>query len=150
MYHLYTFEDKLKVLLEAKRVAKKGGVIAVAYCMNEFRRDYACFRKKILQSESAKDGKLSKDFHCQTTKEDLCSSYVRIEDINALQDAAGLQREQIVAADGAANYIRPVLNAMDEEKLISFSLTIIWQLVKDRNCSGASAHTLDILRKESV
>lgn len=36
MYHLYTFEDKLKAMLEAKRVTKIGGVILVAYCMNEY------------------------------------------------------------------------------------------------------------------
>jgi len=36
MYHLYTFEDKVKVLNEAKRVTKPGGNILVAYCMNEY------------------------------------------------------------------------------------------------------------------
>ena len=102
----------------------------------------------IRDRQSVKDGKLSKDFHCQTTKEDLYS-YVRIEDINALQDAAGLQREQIVAADGAANYIRPVLNAMDEE---TYQLFIDYHLAtcERPELLGASAHTLDILRKESV
>ena len=104
--------------------------------------------KENFAKQSVKDGKLSKDFHCQTTKEDLYS-YVRIEDINALQDAAGLQREQIVAADGAANYIRPVLNAMDEE---TYQLFIDYHLAtcERPELLGASAHTLDILRKESV
>ena len=64
MYHLYTFEDKLKVLLEAKRVAKKGGVIAVAYCMNEFSVITHAFKENFAK-QSVKDGKLSKDFHCQ-------------------------------------------------------------------------------------
>ena len=36
MYHLYTKEDKIKALLEAKRVTKSGGVILVAYCMNDY------------------------------------------------------------------------------------------------------------------
>lgn len=147
MYHLYTFEDKLKVLLEAKRVAKKGGVIAVAYCMNEFSVITHAFKENFAK-QSIKDGKLSKDFHCQTTKEDLYS-YVRIEDINALQEVAGLQREQIVAADGAANYMRPVLNAMDEE---TYQLFIDYHLAtcERPELLGASAHTLDILRKESI
>ena len=35
MYHLFGFEDKRKALHEAKRVTKPGGVILVAYCMNE-------------------------------------------------------------------------------------------------------------------
>lgn len=36
MYHLYTKEDKVKALKEAKRVVKPGGIILVAYCMNEY------------------------------------------------------------------------------------------------------------------
>lgn len=36
MYHLFGFEDKRKALHEAKRVTKPGGVILVAYCMNEY------------------------------------------------------------------------------------------------------------------
>ena len=36
MYHLYTFEDKVKALEEAKRVTKTNGIILVAYCMNEY------------------------------------------------------------------------------------------------------------------
>ena len=34
MYHLLTFEERLKALNEAKRVTKQGGNILVAYCMN--------------------------------------------------------------------------------------------------------------------
>ena len=41
--------------------------------------------------------------------------YVRIEDINKLNEEAGLQRIKLIAADGPANYMRPVLNAMDED-----------------------------------
>ena len=36
MYHLYTMEDKIKALSEAKRVVKENGIILVAYCMNEY------------------------------------------------------------------------------------------------------------------
>lgn len=35
MYHMYTEENKKKVLSEAIRVTKKQGYIFVAYCMNE-------------------------------------------------------------------------------------------------------------------
>ena len=126
----------------------KGVDADVADAVTEDTLDQAVAFVKNFAKQSVKDGKLSKDFHCQTTKEDLYS-YVRIEDINALQDAAGLQREQIVAADGAANYIRPVLNAMDEE---TYQLFIDYHLAtcERPELLGASAHTLDILRKESV
>ena len=36
MYHLISHEDKIKALLEAKRVTKPGGYLFVAYCMNEY------------------------------------------------------------------------------------------------------------------
>ena len=36
MYHLYTMEDKIKALAEAKRVVKPDGVVLVSYCMNEY------------------------------------------------------------------------------------------------------------------
>lgn len=36
MYHLFSYEDKLKALSEAKRVTKTGGTILVAYVMNDY------------------------------------------------------------------------------------------------------------------
>ena len=36
MYHLFTKEDKVRALCEAKRVTKPGGIIFVAYVMNEY------------------------------------------------------------------------------------------------------------------
>ena len=36
MYHLFTQEDKVRALAEAKRVTKPGGIILVAYCLNEY------------------------------------------------------------------------------------------------------------------
>ena len=36
MYRLFGQEDKKKALSEARRVTKPGGVILVAYCMNEY------------------------------------------------------------------------------------------------------------------
>ena len=36
MYHLMTKEEKIQALSEAKRVTKPGGIILVAYVMNEY------------------------------------------------------------------------------------------------------------------
>lgn len=145
MYHLYTFEDKLKALQEAKRVTKTGGIILVAYCMNEYSVLTYGFKENHIK-ESIADGKLSKDFHCISEKEDLYD-YVRLEDIEKLDEAAGLSRVQIIATDGPANYMRPILNAMDEE---TFQLFIDYHLTtcERPELLGASAHTLDILRKK--
>lgn len=142
MYHLYTFEDKVKALNEAKRVTKTGGIILVAYCMNDYAVIRHAFKENNLK-ECLENNKLTKDFHCISEPEDLYD-YVRIEDINRINEAAGIKRIKIVAPDGPANYMRPVLNAMDDETFENF---IKYQLAvaERQDLIGASAHTVDIL-----
>lgn len=144
MYHLYTFEDKVKALSEAKRVTKPGGIILVAYTMNEYSILTHGFKDNYIL-ESLKNGKVNDAFHVVAEPEDLYD-YVRLEDIAAYNEAAGLERIQIVSADGPANYMRQTLNAMDEE---TYELFIQYHLstCERPDLMGASAHTLDILRK---
>ena len=144
MYHLYTTEDKLKALQEAKRVTRPGGIIMVAYVMN----DYSVIKYGFMENhiaERVQNGELTEDFQIRHNENELYD-YVRLEQIDALNREAGLKRELIIAPDGPADYIRPVLNAMDEE---TFELFLQYQL---KNCErpellGASSHTVDILRK---
>ena len=145
MYHLYTFEDKVKALTEAKRVTKSGGIILVAYCMNEYSIVLHGFKDGYIK-ESIKDGKVNENFRVAPKPEDLYD-YVRLEDINSYNDAVDLERIQIIAADGPANYMRQTLNAMDEE---TYELFIRYHLstCERPELLGASAHTLDILRKK--
>ena len=145
MYHLYTFEDKVKALSEAKRVTKSGGIILVAYCMNEYSIVLHGFKDGYIK-ESIKDGKVNENFRVAPKPEDLYD-YVRLEDINSYNDAVDLERIQIIAADGPANYMRQTLNAMDEE---TYELFIRYHLstCERPELLGASAHTLDILRKK--
>lgn len=145
MYHLFTFEEKVKALNEAKRVTKTGGVILVAYCMNEFSVITYGFKQNNIK-ECIKNGKLTKDFQTLSDPEDLFS-YVRIEDIKKISDAAGLKRIKLISADGPADYLRPLLKEMDEE---TFKLFIDYHLAtcERPELLGAAAHTLDILRKE--
>ena len=49
MYHLYTKEDKVKALMEAKRVLKDEGTILVAYTMNEYSVLVYGFRENHIQ-----------------------------------------------------------------------------------------------------
>ena len=144
MYHLYSFEDKVKALSEAKRVTKPGGIILVAYIMNEYSILTHGFKDHCMK-ESIANGKVDDAFHVITEAEDLYD-YVRLEDIAAYNEAAGLDRIQIVAADGPANYMRQTLNAMDDE---TYELFIQYHLstCERPELLGASAHTLDILRK---
>lgn len=142
MYHLYTFEDKHQALEEAKRVTRPGGRILVAYCMNEYGVLLYGFRDGNVK-QCLEDGRLSKDFKCVPHPEDLYD-YMRLEDIDALNAASGLERYKIISPDGPANYMRPVLNAMDEE---SFDLFVQYHLsvCERQDLIGAGAHTLDIL-----
>ena len=142
MYHLYTFEDKHQALEEAKRVTRPGGRILVAYCMNEYGVLLYGFRDGNV-NQCLEDGRLSKDFKCVPHPEDLYD-YMRLEDIDALNAASGLERYKIISPDGPANYMRPVLNVMDEE---TFDLFVQYHLsvCERQDLIGAGAHTLDIL-----
>ncbi|MCM1496338.1 MAG: class I SAM-dependent methyltransferase [Bacteroides sp.] len=147
LYHLFSFEDKVQALTEAKRVTKTNGVILAAYCMNEYGVIMYAFKEQHIQ-ECMKEGRLTEDFHCISEARDLYD-YVRIEDIDALNQAAGLQRIQIISPDGPAHYIRPTLNAMDDD---TFELFMNYHLAtcERQDLIGAGAHTVDILRKQKV
>ena len=144
MYHLHEKEEKLKALSEAKRVVKKGGIIFVAYIMNEYSVITYAFKEKHIK-EGMANGMLDESFHC-TKKANELYSFVRTEDIETLNEEIGLERVQIIAADGAANYIRPFLNALDEEE---FGYFIDYHLstCERSDLLGASGHLVDILKK---
>lgn len=146
MYHLYNFEDKCQAMQEAKRVTKSGGRIMVAYLMNEYGVLLYGFRDGNVR-ECLADGRLNKEnFHCVSEPKDLYE-YVRIEDIDQINQAVGLTRELILTPDGPANYMRQTLNAMDQE---TFDLFIQYHLsvCERQDLIGAAAHTLDILQVE--
>jgi len=144
MYHLFGFEDKLKALNEAKRVTKPGGIILVAYCMNEYSvLTYAFKERHIL--ECVEQNRFTEDFHTLSTRENLYD-YVRLEDINALNKESNLARLQILSPDGPANYMRPFLNQLSEEEFEWF-LKYHLSTCEREDLIGAGAHTLDILQK---
>ena len=143
MYHLFTFEDKLKALNEAKRVVKPGGIILVAYLMNEYSVITYAFKEGHI-NECLNGNRLTEDYHTVSSEENLYD-YMRIEDINSLNEAAGLERIKILSPDGPANYIRPYLNKLTEEEFAEF---VKYHLAtcERQDLIGAAAHTLDILR----
>ncbi len=144
MYHLLEEEEKVRALQEAKRVTKKNGFILVAYIMNEFSVITYAFKERHIK-EAIETGMLDETFHCTKTANDLYSM-VRLEDIAKLNEMAGLNRRQIIAADGAANYMRPFLNALDEEE---FQYFIEYHLstCERADLMGATGHVVDILEK---
>lgn len=144
MYHLGSYEEKLQALNEAKRVTKKGGIILVAYCMNEYSIITYAFKEKHIL-ECLENGMIDETFHSKYVEESLYD-YVRLEDIEQLNNAAGLERIKILSPDGAANYIRPFLNALTEEefdKFVEYQMSVC----ERPDLLGAGAHIVDILKK---
>lgn len=144
MYHLFTYEDKIKALYEAKRVTKTNGIIFVAYVMNDYSVLVHGFRDGHIL-EAIKQQKIDANFQTQTNIDDLYS-YVRLEQINKLNEDLHLERIEIIAADGPADYMRPILNKMDEETFEAF-MNYHLSTCQRQDLIGASSHTVDILRK---
>ena len=71
----------------------------------------------------------------------------RLEDIDSYNEAAGMERLQIISADGPSDYMRQVLNTMDEktfQTFIDYHLTTC----ERPELVGAGSHTVDIIRKK--
>ncbi len=146
MYHLYNDEDKASALSEAVRVTKPGGYILVQYLMNEYSVLMYGFKEGHIK-EALSDGRLDEDFKTHSKESDLYE-YVRLEDIdriNAYVDNIRLVKR--LSVDGATDYMRPVVNAMDEE---TFDLYVKYHMsiCERAELLGASSHVMDILVKE--
>lgn len=145
LYHLITTEEKLKALKEAKRIVKNGGYILISYYMNEYAIITHGFKDNNILS-AIKNNEVDNNFHITPKKTDLYSM-VRLEDINYLKDALNLTRVKILSQDGPSDYIRKVINKMDDE---TFNIYLKYHLstCERRELLGASSHVLDILKKD--
>ncbi len=144
MYHLYTREEKLQALAEAMRVTKPGGYLLVAYCMNEPTIISYVFGKNKLH-EVTDLHMLTPDWHYISEPKDLFEM-VRTEEIAALDAEVPVKRIKLVAADGATNYMRQVVDAMDDETFGQW-MDYHFTICERQDLIGASHHTLDILQK---
>ena len=140
MYHLLTMDEKVKALEEAKRVSKK--YIFISYCMNEFALIYHGFMEGYI-----KDDIKNIDDNFKILKDnDNLYSYVRLEDIDYLKDTCNLKRIKIINQDGPTEYIKKIVNNMDDEQ---YDLFIKYHLstCERPELLGAGRHILDILEK---
>lgn len=145
MYHLYTREEKAQALAEAVRVTKPGGIILVAYCMNEPTVIQYVFAQNHLQYVT-ENQMMTPDWHCISEPKDLFE-LIRTEEIAALDAELPVERLKLIATDGATNYYRDLVDNMDDEtfsKWMDYHFTIC----ERQDLIGASHHTLDILRKQ--
>ena len=72
-----------------------------------------------------------------------------LKDMDAYNKAAGLERIKVISADGPSDYMRPVLNAMDEETFETF-IRYHLSVCERPELVGAGSHTVDILKKSII
>lgn len=143
LYHLMGDDEKVKALAEAKRITKPGGLIFVAYLMNEYSILSYCFDEERIGGLLER-GVVDQDFHIRVQDGELYD-YVRVEDIDRLNALSGLQRVTIFSPDGAADYMRTRLNQMSQE---TFARFIEYQkcIAERKDLIGAGSHVVDVVR----
>ncbi len=144
LYHLIGFDEKLKALAEAKRVTKPGGLIFVAYLMNEYSILSYCFDEDRIGGLMER-GAVDEDYHIQASVDELYD-YVRLEDIDRLDSEAGLERVTVFSPDGPSDYMRTRLNRMSEETFARF-LDYQKQMSERPDLLGAGSHVVDVCKK---
>ena len=140
MYHLLSMDEKVKALEEAKRVSKK--YIFISYCMNEFALIYHGFMEGFIK-EDIKN--IDDNFKILNDNDNLYS-YVRLEDINYLKDKCNLKRIKIINQDGPTEYIKNIINKMDDETYDIYTKYHL-SICEREELLGSGRHILDILEK---
>ena len=145
MYHLISMDEKIKALSEAKRITKKDGYIFISYCMNE----YALITHGFIDNniKDSINNLLYNNYKISPKENDLYS-FVRLEDIDYLKDKLNLKREIIISQDGPTEYIKKIINKMDDETFKLY-LDYHFKTCERKELLGAGRHILDILKKDS-
>ena len=143
LYHLMGDDEKLRALNEARRVTRPGGLIFVAYLMNEYSILSYCFDEDRIGGLLAR-GVVDQDYHIRVQPDELYD-YVRLEDIDRLNAQAGLERVTIFSPDGAADYMRTLLNQMSDETFRHF-IEYQKRISERPDLIGAGSHTVDVVR----
>ena len=89
---------------------------------------------------------LTPDWHCISEPKDLFEM-VRTEETAALDAEVSVKRIWLVATDGATNYMRELIDAMDDETFSRWMNDHV-TICERQDLIGASQHTLDILQKK--
>ena len=139
MYHLYSKEERLKALLEAKRITKK--YVFVTYIMNEYAVIEYAFKDD--NYKLIKD-KLTEDFRIDDPDNIFFQS--RIEEIDELNELAEMKLIRRFASDGPSDYMRSTINKMDDETFEAY-LNFHMKTCERKELLGASSHIVDILTK---
>lgn len=145
MYHLFTNEDSKLALSEALRVTKKGGIIFASYCGNDATVVQFFFGKNMTATPPYDSLFDRKTFKFSSIPEEVFALH-RKEDIDELMSGFDCTRLHFVGTDMATQYMREVVDAMDESTY-SLYLDYVFATCERTDLVGASNHLLDIFRK---
>ncbi|MDR0813217.1 MAG: class I SAM-dependent methyltransferase [Oscillospiraceae bacterium] len=148
LYHMYTQTDKLRVIREALRVTKPGGVLFAAYCVSDasiLQYGFIGGRIKELMRPNDFCGLAMPGFKAYSTPKSLFE-IIRREDIDELMRGFDVERLHYVATDLYTNHMREMVDAMDDE---TFALYLDYHffLCERPDMAGLTHHSLDIFRK---
>lgn len=146
MYHLFTVVEQRQALSEALRVTKKGGILFAAYCGNDATMVQYCFGKGMLKEEKYQRLVDPVTFKASSDPAELFELY-RKEDIDDLMAAFDTTRLHYVGTDMATNYMRPVIDEMDDA-FFGIYLRYHFAICERADMVGTSHHILDIHRKD--
>lgn len=145
MYHLFTVEDQKKALKEALRATKRDGKVFVAYCGSDATTVQFLFGKHMIKT-APYDVLVDTDtFKLSSTPQEIFALH-RKEDIDELMKGLNAERLHFIGTDMATQYMREVVDEMDEEEYALY-LKYILATCERQDLVGASNHLLDIFKK---
>ena len=148
MYHLFTKEDKQRVLCEAIRVTKRGGVLFVAYCISDASILVSGFKRKSYSIiEFIEKGFIDQQTFSASSEPALIFEIVRKEHIDELMSALPVTRLHYVATDGYAFHMPSEIDAMDDTEFNLF-MQYHFATCERADMTGLTAHSLDVFKKD--
>lgn len=144
LYHLFN-EDKKQAISEAIRVTKRGGVIFVAYCMNDATIVDWGFKKGNIIDGIGKEIVDGETFKCLSNPS-LIFELHRKEEIDELMAGFNVQRLHFVGTDLLTNHMRSTIEEMDD-KIFEIYLKYHFSICERTDLIGITHHGLDVFRK---
>jgi len=149
LYHLHEKEDKKKVISEALRVTKPGGVVFAAYIISDgVILDDGIIRNKFDIREKIALGKLDAEtFRTKLEPPDDIFEFVRKEDIDDLMQDFSATRLHYLATDLITRLVSEKINEMSDEQF-DFYFKCHLAICERPDVVGMTVHSLDVFRKK--
>lgn len=143
LYHLYSEEEKTKVINEAIRVTKKGGYIFLAYISN-----YAAILSYGLRKGNMKripEMILNKKYQLKDDPEEIFSTVI-FEDLKEFMKKFDMEKLHYVGVDGVISNLAEMVNNLDEVEFENW-LDYHFNVCEMEELMGYSSHILYVGKK---